>query len=78
MEQKVISVGNSLAVVIPQLIRKQTGLKAGDGIVIGVKGKQITVSSVPKKSLGVDIKFIKILDEFINDHKDVLQKLANR
>jgi putative addiction module antidote len=78
MEQTVIKVGNSIGVIIPKNLRN--GLKAGDKVVIGGEKDKITVSPVAKKQTtgGVNAKFMKMVDEFMTEHKDVLQELANK
>lgn len=78
MEQKVITIGNSVGVIIPQALRD--GIKPGDNIIIK-KDKNKWVISLPSKrkiSGGVDVKFMKMVDEFITEHEDVLQELAKR
>ncbi len=82
MEQKVIQIGNSIGIVIPQLLNRENGLKPGDPVVINKKGSQYVVSPLKakRKSLagGVNVRFMKMLDEFIQDHEDVLKELAKR
>lgn len=81
MIQKVIQIGNSLGVIIPQALNKQLGLRPGDELI--VKQEDNTVVLSPKKareklSGGVDAKFMKTVDDFIEEHEDVLKELANR
>lgn len=77
MEQTVIKVGNSIGVVIPKNLRN--GLKAGDKVVVGGDKGKITISPKRKKGKGgVDAKFMKVIDEFMLEHDDVLAKLAKR
>jgi putative addiction module antidote len=77
MTQAVIQIGNSIGVVIPQ--RLQTDLKAGDKVVVDKKGDTILISPVKKvEAGGVDAKFMKLADEFIAEHEDVLRALANK
>jgi putative addiction module antidote len=76
MEQTVIQIGNSIGVVIPKNLRD--GLKAGDKVIVGGKPDNITVSPIKKQKSEVDAKFMKMVDEFITEHEDVLKELANR
>lgn len=77
MTQTVIQIGNSIGVVIPQ--RLQIDLKAGDKVVVDKKNDTILISPVKKVHTGgVDAKFMKMVDEFIAEHEDVLRALANR
>ena len=78
MEQRVIQIGNSVGVVIPQLLRKETGIKVGDKIVVKKKGANIILSSLKKKTRGVNAKFMKMVDDFVTEHQDVLKELAKR
>lgn len=76
MQQSVIQIGNSIGVVIPKALNN--GLKAGDKVLVeGIKDK-ITVTPVKKAIGGVDAKFMKMADEFITEHEDVLRELAAR
>ncbi len=79
MLQKVIQIGNSSGITLPQSIRQEVGLMPGDNIEIRRKGSQIIISPVKKvKTGGVDAKFMKMVDEFINEHEDVLHELSKR
>lgn len=70
MIQQAIAIGNSVGVIIPKNVLKEKNIKAGDKVEIDVK---------PIKTMGeVDIRFMKMVDEFIEDHKDILQALAKR
>jgi len=79
MQQKIIQIGNSAGIVLPKSIREETGLKPGSKVTIEKKGKDIIVSPQAKKLAGgVDAKFMKSVDEFIEEHEDVLKELAKR
>ena len=79
MQQKVIQIGNSAGIVIPQSIRKEVGLKPGSKVTIEKKGDDIVISPQAKKLAGgVDAKFMKSVDEFMEEHEDVLKELAKR
>lgn len=82
MEQKVIQIGNSIGAVIPQLLNQDTVVQPGDVLKVERKGDQFILSPVKKKkknlAYGVNAKFMKMVDEFINEHEDVLKELAHR
>ncbi len=79
MQQKVIQIGNSSGITLPRSIRQNAGLKPGDKVEVNTKGSDIIISPVKKvKVAGVNAKFVKMVDEFINEHEDVLRELANR
>ncbi len=71
MIQQTIQIGNSVGVIIPKNILEEKNIKVGDKI-------QVDIKPVEKSADGVDAKFMKMADEFIEEHKDVLQALANR
>ncbi len=71
MVQQLISIGNSIGVIIPKNVLKEKNIKLGDSIELDIK-------PVKPEAKGVDVKFMKMADEFIEEHKDVLQALANR
>lgn len=71
MVQQLISVGNSVGVIIPKNVLKEKNIKVGDKVELDIK-------PIKPSAKGVDVKFMKMVDEFIEDHKDVLQTLANQ
>lgn len=71
MVQQAIQIGNSIGVIIPKNVLEEKGIKVGDKL-------QVDVKPIKKSVGGVDVKFMKMVDEFIQEHKDVLEKLANR
>lgn len=78
MEQTVINIGNSAGIIIPQKILKSAGIKPGDKVMVEEKGRKISITPAKKIAGGVDAKFMKMVDEFIEEHKDVLQALSER
>ena len=77
MEQKVIQIGNSAGIILPQVIRQQMRVKIGDKITINKTGDEYILSQSKKKNAkGVNANFVKIVDEFMEEHKDVLEELA--
>ena len=71
MIQQTIQIGNSVGVIIPKNVLEEKKIKVGDKIKVEVK-------SVKKIVGGVDARFMKMADEFMEEHRDVLQALANR
>ncbi len=79
MTQTIINIGNSQGIILPKEILKSSQLKVGDKVIVEEKENKVTISPVRKLSAkGVDARFMKMVDEFIEDHKDVLEALANR
>lgn len=79
MEQKVIQIGNSAGVVIPRELRRQMGIRVGENVAVDKNGDNIVISNPKKKRVrAVDAKFAKIVEEFIDEHEDVLKELAHR
>ena len=79
MIQKVIKVGNSVGLLIPAAMKQDLAIGAGDSVQIEKRGKDYVISSSKKKIAGgVDAKFMKMVDEFMDKHHDVLAELARR
>lgn len=77
LTQKLYKNGNSVAVTIPKDYLTSLGLSEGSQVTVRQKGKELVVA--PKKSIksgGVNAKFMKMVDEFMNEHEDVLEQLA--
>ena len=79
LTQKLYKSGNSIAVTIPKEFLMELGLDAGVEVVMKKRGEELVVTSSKKASAkNVDQKFAKMVEEFIDDHEDVLRELANR
>lgn len=79
MVQKLIPIGNSVGIIIPQIFRQEAGLKPGDEVEVKLKGSDVVLSKSKKKLTGgVNAKFVKMVEEFIDEHEDVLKELARR
>jgi putative addiction module antidote len=80
MKQKIIKIGNSIGVTLSPEVQKEAGLKLGDNVAINFQNNSIILSPVKKKKQtgGVTPKFMKMVDDFITEHQDVLKELANR
>lgn len=78
MVQTIINIGNSAGIIIPQKILNTSGIKLGDKVTVEKKGKMIAITPTKTATGGVDVKFMKMVDEFIEEHKDVLQALSER
>lgn len=79
LTQKLYKSGNSVAVTIPKEFLQELNLKEGAQVVVKKRGKDLIVSSRPT-SIKTDVnqEFAKMVDEFINEHRDVLQELSKR
>ena len=71
--------GNSIAVTIPRQYLDALGLKEGSEVVVEKQGKELRITS-KKHTLAQDVdpKFMKMVDDFVAEHEDVLQKLAHK
>lgn len=77
LTQKLYRNGNSVAVTIPKEYLIQLNLKDGAEVMVKKVGKDIVVT--PKKDSrisGINTKFAKMVEEFIDEHEDVLRELA--
>ncbi len=79
MARKVFKNGNSLAVTVPKAYALQLSIRDGSQVEWKVtKQGLILKPNKPVKAKGVDKKFAAMVDEFINDHEDVLKELSHR
>lgn len=78
MDLRVVQIGNSGGILIPRETRRELGIRIGEKVSAQLKGKKLVISnpSAKKRISGVDEKFAKIVDEFMDEHEDVLRKLA--
>ena len=72
MIQKIIRVGNSMAVTIPQNIAREKKFKIGDEV-------QVNVEPVGKKRAAkITPEFIKWVDKHIENNRPALEELAHK
>ena len=71
--------GNSVAVTIPRQYLEELNLKEGSEVMVEKKGDELRILSKKKKlASDVDPKFMKMVDEFVEEHEDVLRILASK
>ena len=78
MKTKIRKIGNSAGVLLPKTVREEAGLKLGDAVMVGMRGQDILISPKKEKKKVIDTKFAKVVDEFMNEHEDVLKELSKR
>ena len=79
LTQKLYRNGNSIAVTIPKDFLQELNLNENSTVVVKRDGKGLVITPKTQKlSSDVDSKFAKMVDEFINEHRDVLTELAKR
>ena len=71
MIQKVIRVGNSLAVTIPKKTLEEKNLKVGDLV-------QVDLEPTKKSRSKVTPDFINWVDKYIEKNRPALEELANK
>lgn len=77
--QKLYKTGNSIAVTIPKQLLEKHNLKEGSEIVLEEEDKKITITSKNNKlAPDVDAEFMKMIEQFADEHDDVLRELAKR
>lgn len=75
--QKLYKTGNSVAVTIPKQLLKKFNLKIGSEVDLIPQGRKIIIApSGIDLAKDVDIKFMKMVEEFVITHEDVLKTLA--
>ncbi len=80
MSQKVIVVGNSLAVTIPKASAKKLGIKAGDSVEISAhpSTRALTVHMQEKGGESVNPDVIAWTNAFIDKNRKLLMRLADK
>lgn len=86
MRQKIIKVGNSIAVTIPKEYAQDLQLVTGQFIQVELNRAQGTININPdvdkvpatKKVQSLAPEFIEWADRFITDNIDLFKELANR
>lgn len=76
---KVFKNGNSLAVTVPKAYAHELSIRNGSQVDWKKTSQGLTLIPQKKiKAAGVDPKFAKMVDEFMDEHDDVLRELSNR
>jgi putative addiction module antidote len=74
--------GNSVVMTIPKEVLKEHNLREGSAVVVENRGDEVVISSkkrvVAKTMKEINSKFAQMVDEFINEHEDVLSELSHR
>lgn len=82
MLQKIIQVGNSLAVTIPRGFANQVGIKPGQKVMVDedVKSGVLTVQSAKPRAVTGSLtpEFLQWLKKFNARYKDALTELAKK
>ena len=79
-KQKIIKVGNSLAVTLPAEFVREGNLAVGDEFIVehNAKKKTFYMQSAKKQTKpGLTPEFFDWLDEVIEEDKNLIKKLAN-
>lgn len=76
--QKLYRNGNSVAITIPKQLLEELNLKEGSEVEIAKKGNDLIVKQKQNLASDVDAKFMKMVEEFAEEHDDVLKELAKR
>lgn len=82
MKQKIIKIGNSSGMIIPQLLQQQLGLQVGSEVHVQAKEKGLLIQPIKKntvqKKRPITQSFTKTVNRFMQEHADVLEALAKR
>ncbi|MBI2196175.1 AbrB/MazE/SpoVT family DNA-binding domain-containing protein [Candidatus Daviesbacteria bacterium] len=77
--RKVFKNGNSLAVTVPKTYAHQLSIRDGSKVEWKETKEGLLLKPVKRIQLsGIDQKFAKMVEEFMNEHEDVLQELSHR
>lgn len=78
MIQKVIKVGNSIAVTMPKDFIKGAKIKAGDEVVVESSLDTLSIRPKSKGVFGLTPEFVRSVDDFIEEYRPALEELANK
>ncbi|MDO9028338.1 MAG: AbrB/MazE/SpoVT family DNA-binding domain-containing protein [Candidatus Roizmanbacteria bacterium] len=79
--QKIIKVGNSLAVTLPVAFVRDGNMKVGDEVVVETMATYHTAMIKPKKIANKKLltpEFFQWLEKTTKKYEDVIKELANR
>lgn len=82
MEQKIIQIGNSAGITLPQSLRSEVGLKTGDNVVVehDKKSEAIVIRKKGRKAFFASIspRFFRIVEKVNKQYGSALKELANK
>jgi len=76
--QKLFKAGNSIVITIPKQLLELLKINAGDAVVLEPNKDSVTIKRKEKVAHDVDDRFLKMVDDFANEHEDVLKELAQK
>jgi antitoxin MazE len=78
MVRKVFKTGNSMVVSIPKEMLEQIGMSEGTEVSVELdrQNEQIVIRPIMPVVVGVDEKFARQLDQFIDEYRSALETLA--
>lgn len=76
--QKIIKVGNSVAITLPKSFLEQNKIKVGDHVHLESALDTIMISTKSKNLAGITPEFVKSVDNFISKYRRALVELANK
>lgn len=80
-ERRIIRIGNSLGLTLPNDALKALNVKKGDEVQVELVGNQIVIKKIPKMiplPVGVPADFFNVLEEEMEEHHEALKGLVNR
>ncbi|GGF22944.1 hypothetical protein GCM10010954_22190 [Halobacillus andaensis] len=76
--RKVVQIGSSFGIELPQSIIDSLKIKRGDEIEFDVRNNQIVLSRKRKWEDEVDAEMLDMLSETLKEHDQVFKNLKNR
>lgn len=80
-ERRIIKIGNSLGLTLPNDALKALNVKKGDEVQVELVGNQIVIKKIPKMiplPEGVPADFFNVLEEEMEEYHEALKGLVNR
>ena len=78
MIRKIFKTGNSMVVSLPSEVDKQLGIRPGTEVEVQIDEEEgvIVIRPMRKTPAGVTSDFSRLVDEFIEEYRPVLEALA--
>ena len=78
MIRKIFKTGNSLVVSLPSEAKDRLGIQPGSEVEVEINEKEgvLVIRPVKQRATGITPEFARLVDEFIDEYRDVLEALA--
>lgn len=81
IERRIIQIGNSLGLTLPNATLKALNVKKGDEVQVELVGNQVIIKKAPQMielPYGIPADFFSLLEEEMEAHREALKGLVDR